>query len=56
MGVHGLMLAVMTGVESLWPYASRTVVVMLGITLMAIGNLLPRTRPNLASGSAPRGP
>jgi uncharacterized membrane protein len=49
-GVHGLMLAVMTGVESLWPYASRAVVVMLGITLMAVGNLLPRTRPNLALG------
>jgi immunity protein, SdpI family len=30
--------------------AGRAVVVMFGITLVAIGNLLPRTRPNVAVG------
>jgi uncharacterized membrane protein len=30
--------------------AGRMVVVMLGLTFMAIGNLLPRTRPNVAFG------
>jgi hypothetical protein len=30
--------------------AGRMVVVMLGLTFMAIGNLLPRTRPNVAVG------
>jgi uncharacterized membrane protein len=31
-------------------FAGRMVVVMLGLTFMAIGNLLPRTRPNVAVG------
>src|SRR5215471_1227526 len=31
-------------------YASRTVVVMFGVALVAVGNLLPRTRPNVAVG------
>src|SRR5262249_24434239 len=31
-------------------YASRTVVVLFGAALVAIGNLLPRTRPNIAVG------
>jgi uncharacterized membrane protein len=31
-------------------YASRTVVVLFGAALVAIGNLLPRTRPNVAVG------
>src|SRR5712671_5793898 len=31
-------------------WGKRVVVVMLGVTLMAIGNLLPRTRPNIAFG------
>lgn len=30
--------------------ASRVVVVLLGVVLVAIGNLLPRTRPNVAIG------
>jgi hypothetical protein len=31
-------------------WGKRVVVVMLGLTFMAIGNLLPRTRPNIAFG------
>jgi uncharacterized membrane protein len=31
-------------------YASRTVVVLFGAALIAVGNLLPRTRPNVAVG------
>ena len=31
-------------------WGGRSVVVMLGLTIMAIGNLLPRTRPNVAFG------
>lgn len=31
-------------------HAGRTVVVLFGIALIAIGNLLPRTRPNIAMG------
>src|SRR5215470_9020683 len=31
-------------------WGKRVVVVMLGITFIAIGNLLPRTRPNIAFG------
>lgn len=31
-------------------WGKRVVVVMLGLTFMAIGNLLPRTRPNIALG------
>jgi uncharacterized membrane protein len=31
-------------------YASRTVIVLFGVALVAVGNLLPRTRPNVAVG------
>ena len=31
-------------------WGKRVVVVMLGLTFMAVGNLLPRTRPNIAFG------
>jgi hypothetical protein len=49
-GVHLLMMAVLTRVEPVMPWAQRAVVVFLGISLVAIGNLLPRTRPNFALG------
>lgn len=49
-GVHLLMMAVLTGVEAVRPWAQRGVVVLLGVTLTAVGNLLPRTRPNFALG------
>ena len=31
-------------------WGKRVVVVMLGLTFVAVGNLLPRTRPNIAFG------
>src|SRR2546427_12706726 len=46
--VHVMVLAVLIGVRAIQPWASRAVVMLLGLTLMAIGNLLPRTRPNVA--------
>jgi hypothetical protein len=49
-GVHVIVLAVLVGVRAVQPWASRAVVMLLGLTLMAIGNLLPRTRPNIALG------
>ena len=49
-GVNFLMLAVMVGIQPVWPWAQRGVIVLLGLTLIAVGNLLPRTRPNLALG------
>lgn len=49
-GVHVVMMAVLTGVHVAMPWAQRSVIVMLGITLIGIGNLLPRTRPNFAVG------
>jgi hypothetical protein len=48
--VHVIVLAVLIGVKAIQPWASRAVVIVLGLTLMAIGNLLPRTRPNVALG------
>lgn len=50
MGVHALVLAVLVRVEVVEPWATRGVVVLLGLTIAAIGNLLPRTRPNIALG------
>jgi hypothetical protein len=51
--LHALVMIVLTGaVEgiSLRSFASRAVVVLLGGVLVAIGNLLPRTRANVAFG------
>jgi uncharacterized membrane protein len=50
MAVHATMLVALLGM--LWgrEWAAQIVPVMLGTTLIAIGNLLPRTRPNLAIG------
>ena len=50
MGVHTLMLAGPFSVEWVQPWAKRGVVMLLGVTLVGIGNLLPRTRPNMALG------
>ena len=50
MGVHTLMIAVLFSVEWVQPWAKRGVVMLLGVTLVGIGNLLPRTRPNMALG------
>jgi immunity protein, SdpI family len=50
MSVHAILLAVLLGAAWIQPIASRAVVVLVGFTLIAVGNLLPRTRPNLALG------
>jgi hypothetical protein len=48
--VHVIVLAVLLKVEAVQSWASRGVVVLVGLTLIAVGNLLPRTRPNVALG------
>jgi hypothetical protein len=49
-GVHALMLAGLLGLLRGREWAGQIVPVMLGLTMIGIGNLLPRTRPNLAIG------
>lgn len=48
--VHLIVLSVLVQLEAVQPWASRGVVVLTGLTLIAVGNLLPRTRPNVALG------
>jgi hypothetical protein len=51
--LHTLVMIVLTGAidtDGLRSSASRAVVVLLGVVLIMIGNLLPRTRPNIAVG------
>jgi SdpI/YfhL protein family len=51
--LHTLVMVVLTGAidaDGLRSSASRAVVVLLGVVLIMIGNLLPRTRPNIAVG------
>jgi hypothetical protein len=52
--LHTLVMIVLSGAipdsHSLRLTASRAVVVLLGVVLITIGNLLPRTRPNIAVG------
>ena len=51
--LHALVMVELTGaVDALGIQVSggRVVVVLLGVVLVAIGNLLPRTRPNVAVG------
>jgi uncharacterized membrane protein len=50
MGVHAAVLAGVLGLLQGRVWAARIVPVMLGITLISVGNLLPRTRPNLVIG------
>jgi uncharacterized membrane protein len=38
------------GIEWIRPWAPRLVIVFFGTAFIAVGNLLPRTRPNLALG------
>ena len=49
-GVHAVLLAGLLGLLSGRDWAGQIVPVMLGCTMISIGNLLPRTRPNLAIG------
>jgi len=50
MGVHAAMLLALLGL--LWgrEWAAQIVPLMLGFVMISIGNLLPRSRPNLAIG------
>jgi uncharacterized membrane protein len=49
-GVHATMLVGLVGLLQGRPWAARIVPALLGLTMIGIGNLLPRTRPNLAIG------
>lgn len=49
-GVHGAVLLALLGLLSGRPWAAELVPLMLGFTMISVGNLLPRTRPNLAIG------
>jgi uncharacterized membrane protein len=48
--LHGLVMAELVGVQLPHTWAMRAVVVLLGLTFVAVGNLLPRTRPNVGFG------
>jgi uncharacterized membrane protein len=50
MGVHAIVLIGLLGMLRGMPWAARLVPALLGLTMIGIGNLLPRTRPNLAIG------
>lgn len=50
MALHLLMMLNLGGVEWVRAWGPRLVVVLFGALFIAIGNLLPRTRPNLAIG------
>ena len=50
MSLHTLVIAVLSGVRVVQPWAGRAVVVLVGLACVVIGNLLPRTRPNVAVG------
>lgn len=49
-GVHATMLVGLVGLLRDRHWAARIVPALLGLAMIAIGNLLPRTRPNLAIG------
>ena len=49
-GLHFVVTAVLIGAAVDRVVAMRAVVIMLGLTFVAVGNLLPRTRPNVAVG------
>ena len=50
LGVHTAVLAGLLGLLLGREWAAQIVPLMLGMTLISVGNLLPRTRPNLAIG------
>lgn len=50
MGVHVIVLVGLLGMLRGMPWAAHLVPALLGLTMIGIGNLLPRTRPNLAIG------
>jgi uncharacterized membrane protein len=50
MALHVLVMMNLGGIEWIRSWGPRVVVVLFGTVFIAIGNLLPRTRPNLALG------
>lgn len=50
MALCGLVMLNLGGVEWIRPWGPRLVVVLFGSVFVAVGNLLPQTRPNLALG------
>ncbi len=51
--MHALLMLALTDVMNVFgshTWGKRVVVVMLGLAIIAVGNLLPRTRPNIAFG------
>src|SRR5688572_14587965 len=48
--LHALILIQLTGASSWRTWAPRAVLVLFGMLLIGVGNLLPRTRPNLVIG------
>lgn len=54
-GVHATILAGLLGFLSGREWAARIVPMLLGAFLIGVGNLLPRTRPNLAIGISTSG-
>src|SRR5918996_3997294 len=50
MALHVLTILNLAGIEWVRAWGPRLVIVLFGAVFIAIGNLLPRTRPNLALG------
>jgi uncharacterized membrane protein len=50
LGVHAAVIAALVGWVPRGDWVIRALPLMLGLTMVSIGNLLPRTRPNLAIG------
>jgi uncharacterized membrane protein len=50
MALHVLVMLNLGGIEWIRSWAPRLVVVLFGAIVIAVGNVLPRTRPNLALG------
>jgi uncharacterized membrane protein len=48
--IHLMMIGALTGVLTERTWLTRTTIVLFGVLMIRIGDLLPRTRPNLALG------
>jgi uncharacterized membrane protein len=48
--LHALILTALAGTAWIRPWAGRGVLVLVGLLLVGVGNLLPRTRPNVVIG------
>jgi uncharacterized membrane protein len=48
--IHLLVVADLVGVEIVRAFAGRAVLILTGLTLVGVGDLLPRTRPDIVLG------